>query len=228
MWGYVKQYPLVNEIVFIVAGPSPDLNDNYSSQRRFYLPTYAVWGDSNHNAFPNLNEYSQYLKTKKAQPGYSGTSQENVSLPLGYTFQENPNVKSLKPFEGDTIIQARFGQSVRFGSTVSEQRSENTWSNYGPNGDPITIMVNKQGPRPTTSGIGKFNPIIEDINADGSSIYMTSTQQIFIEGLNEFPLRSFGVGIDPQRQPVYEIRKPIVISSDLASDSEIDNQLLNA
>lgn len=226
-WGYVKQYPVINEVILIMAGPTPDLNDNYSNQRRFYLPTYAIWGDANHNAFPNLKEYSKYLKNFASTPGYSGDTVSGSTLPLGYTFQENPNIKNLKPFEGDSILQARFGQSIRFGSTVTQQKSENTWSNSGTNGDPITLIVNKQGNRINTSGIGKFNPIVEDINEDGSSIYLTSTQEIFLEDINNFPLKSFGVGIDPQRQPVYELRKPIVVPSELASDSDIDNQILN-
>jgi hypothetical protein len=116
---------------------------------------------------------------------------------LGYTFEENAEIKDLQPFEGDTIIQARFGQSIRFGSTVSVLSNDNTWSknNEDTNGDPITIITNRQGNRVVRN---KFDSIVEDINKDGSSIYMTSTQEIDIKDLYNFPLNSFRTSIkDP-------------------------------
>lgn len=227
MWGFVKQYPVINEIVFIVVGPTPNLNDNYSNQRRFYLPAYGTWGDSNHNAFPNMNEYGEYLKKFTNKSGYSGNATTGSSIPLGYTFEENPEIKSIRAFEGDSILQARFGQSIRFGSTVSDQRKENNWSNSGNNGDPITIILNQQGPRPGMVGVRKFDPIIEDINLDGSAIYMTSTQEIFMEDLNNFPLRSFGQGISPINQPVIEVRRPILIAGENESATQSDNEALS-
>jgi hypothetical protein len=43
---------------------------------------------------------------------------------------------------------------------------------YGTNGDPITILRNGQGNQTKEGWI----PIVEDINNDNSSIYLTSTQ----------------------------------------------------
>jgi len=229
IFGFLKQYPLLGEIVIIMKGPSSGLNDKSTSQRQYYFPTYFLWGDPNQNAFPNLDEWAQYLNSFANQPGYSGTAATGSSLPLGYTFKENPQVKNLRPFEGDTIIQGRFGQSIRFGSTVSEQKGENTWSNSGNNGDPITIISNQQNlDDRIEQTLRKFDPIVEDINRDGSMIFMTSTQEVIIEDLNSFPFRSFGKGIDPQRQPVYESIRPIIIPTDFRSPSDIDNEILNA
>jgi hypothetical protein len=229
IFGFLKQYPLINEIVIIIAGPTPALNDKSSNQKRFYFPSYFLWGDPNQNAFPNLNEWSKYLKKKIKEPRYSGESTPESSLPMGYTFQKNPQVKNLRPFEGDTIIQGRFGQSIRFGSTVSEQKRENTWSNSGNNGDPITIISNQQNlDSKIEDTLRKFDPIVEDINRDGSMIFMTSTQEVVIEDLNKFPFRSFGKGIDPQRQPIYESIRPITIPTDFVSPSDADNAILNA
>lgn len=230
IFGFLKQYPLLGEIVIIIKGPSTGLNDKSTNQQQYYFPAYFLWGDANQNAFPNLNEWSQYLKNTSTKPGYSGNaSVTGSSLPLGYTFQEKPEIKNLKPFEGDTIIQGRFGQSIRFGSTVTEQRRENPWSNSGENGDPITIILNQQNlDERIEQSTRKFDPIVENINRDGSAIYMTSTQEVFIEDLNNFPFRSFGTGIDPQRQPVYTINNPITVPSEFVSDSEIDNQILGS
>lgn len=191
LFSFLKQYPVVNEIVFIVAGPTERQNDRISNQQFFYLPPYDLWNSANHGAFPNMGEYANYLNQFANQPGYSGNATSG-SLPLGYTFQEKENVKNLRPFEGDTIMQARFGQSIRFGSTVPVMKGSNTWSNSGNNGDPITIIVNSQGARSLGT---KFDPIVEDINRDGG-IWMTSTQEIFLEDINSFPLESFGTPIN--------------------------------
>lgn len=229
IWSFYKQFPLENEIVIIIKGPSKGLNDKSISQQSFYFPAYALWGDPNQNGFPNMQEWADYLNKSVNQPGYSGTSTTGSSLPLGYTFEEKPQIKNLRPFEGDSILQGRFGQSIRFGSTVPEQKRENTWSNSGSNGDPITIILNQQKINPKIEEtIFKFDPIVEDINRDGSAIFMTSTQEIFIEDLNNFPLRSFGKEIDPQRQPVVEFSRPILIANEFISDKDIDDQILNA
>ena len=226
MWYFVKQIPLVNEIVFIIVGPSRKLNDGATKQEYYYMPAYGMWNNPNHNAFPNMEEWSEYLKQSSNKPEYSGNSTTSKPLPLGYTFQENPIVKDLKPFEGDTIIQGRFGQSIRFGSTVSVMKKFNTWSNnsQGTNGNPITIITNSQGKR-LINNTNKFDPIVEDINKDGSSIYLTSTQEINLVDINNFPLASFGVGINPILQPVVEVQKKLVSDEVLSAQSQDQNAI---
>jgi hypothetical protein len=217
MFNFMRQYPVVNEIVFIIAGPTEKLNDRVSNQQYFYFPPYSLWNRANHGAFPNMSEYSQFLSQYNNVQGYSGNAVTGSSLPLGYTFQENQQVRNLQPFEGDTIVQARFGQSIRFGSTVPVMKSSNTWSNSGANGDPITIILNSQ--RKENVGL-KFNTIVEDINKDGSAIYMTSTQEIFLEDVNNFPLNSFGVPITPVSQPVVRTIPPPISNEVLAARAQ--------
>ena len=194
IWYFIKQVPLVNEIVLIIVGPSIKLNDGATKQQYYYMPAYGMWKNPNHNAFPNMQEWAEYLNQSANKPGYSGNATESKTLPLGFTFEENPEIKDLQPFEGDTIIQARFGQSIRFGSTVSVLSNANTWSknNENTNGDPITIITNRQGKRVVRN---KFDSIVEDINKDGSSIYLTSTQEIDLQDLYNFPLNSFRTSI---------------------------------
>lgn len=221
IYNFIKQYPVLNEIVLVIAGPSQKLNDKVSNQQFFYFPAYNLWNNPNHGAFPNLQELKKYLSGFLNVPLYSGSPVTGSSIPLGSTFKENSNIRNLQPFEGDTIIQSRFGQSIRFGSTVPSLKSSNNWSNSGDNGDPITILINKQG-KPNT--LSKFDTIVEDINRDGSSIYMTSTQEIFLEDINNFPLRSFGNIITPTSQPILQIpRTPIF--NELSSPAEQDKNI---
>lgn len=217
MSGFIKQYPVIGEIVLIMTGPSPGLNDDYNSQKLYYFPPYALWSDSNHNGFPDLEEYANFLNQEANRPGYSGNAQPDpASLPLGFTFSEK-FVRSLKPFEGDSILQSRFGQSIRFGSTVTGQFVQNPWSNSGDGGDPITIILNEQGQRPGN----KFDPIIENANLDGSAIYLTSTQEIIIEDFNNFPKRSFGIASRLIEERPYQITG-IPISNEIRSAAEQD------
>ena len=221
MWYFIRQYPVVNEIVLIFAGPSKKLNDRATEQQFYYMPAYGMWNNPNHNGFPNMEEWADYLNTFANKPEYSGNATESKTLPLGYTFEENPKIKDLQPFEGDTIIQARFGQSIRFGSTVSVLSNANTWSKNkeGTNGDPITIITNRQGERVVRN---KFDSIVEDINKDGSSIYLTSTQEIDLKDLYNFPLNSFRTSIkDPNITNAIKLSsKPISNQSVSATDQD--------
>lgn len=222
IFNFIRQYPVINEIVLIITGPSEGLNDSTANQQLFYFPPYNVWNHANHGAFPNMSEYGQYINQYANIPGYAGSTTIGTKLPLGYTVQERPQVRNLQPFEGDVILQSRFGQSIRFGSTVPVLKKNNTWSSSGENGDPITIILNSQGARP---GLNKLENIIEDINKDGSGIWMTSTQEIFLEDINNFPIESFSGGIDVQIQDVIEVpRKPI--SNDFLSPSQQDQNSL--
>lgn len=216
IFNFIKQYPVLNEIVLVIAGPSERLNDKVTNQQFFYFPAYNLWNNPNHGSFPNLQELKQYLSSFLSKPLYSGTPVTS-SMPLGFTFQENSNVRNIQPFEGDTIIQSRFGQSIRFGSTVPKLKSSNNWSTSGSNGDPITIIINKQG-KPNT--LSKFDTIVEDINRDGSSIYMTSTQEIFLEDINNFPLRSFQSNITPQSQPILQIPRAPIFNETTSPDEQ--------
>lgn len=186
----IRQLPLVSEIVMIVPGPDSDLNDNIERQGYYYFPPYALWNSINHNAFPNLQEYSKYLKDYYTVPGTNGTNNQNQmpDLPLGMTFIEEANIRQLRPFEGDTIIESRFGQSIRFGSTVLQSKALNNWSNSGIYNSPITIIRNGQG---KVNNTDKFAMLVEDINRDNTSIWMTSGQDITINDIDLFPMKSF-------------------------------------
>lgn len=220
IFNFIKQYPVLNEIVLVIAGPSERLNDKVTNQQFFYFPAYNLWNNPNHGAFPNLQELKKFLSSFLNRPLYGGSPVTASSMPLGFTFQENGNVRNLQPFEGDTIVQSRFGQSIRFSSTVPKLKSSNNWSNSGNNGDPITIIINKQG-NPNT--LSKFDTIVEDINRDGSSIYMTSTQEIFLEDINNFPLKSFGTQVTPISQPILQIQRTPIFN-EISSPADQDKK----
>lgn len=214
----VKQYPVIGELVLIIPGPTYKLNQRSSKKQFFYFPPYSVWGNTNHGAFPNLAELSDYLSNYDNKPGYSGGAAFSPSFPLGKTFKEKL-VRTLKPFEGDSIIQSRFGQSIRFGSTVPDKKNQNTWSNSGNNGDPITIILNEQTTL-AAAGLDQFDPFVENINRDGSAIWLTSTQEI---NLPKFPLNSFGLKISPTEEVVVEVERLPITNEFVSAQSQDAN-----
>lgn len=179
IFSFVRQYPLVNEIVYIISGPTDGLNDNYKNQKLFYYPPFSTWNAVNHNAFPNMEQYSGFLQDVYQKPGYQGSAAtQPAKLPLGIYFEENDKIKTLKPFEGDSILEGRFGQSIRFGSSNLYRNDNDTWSSgtgVTNIGKPITIFVNGQG-RPSAKNSDIFSTTVEDISRDDSSIYLTSGQ----------------------------------------------------
>lgn len=226
IFNFIKHFPTYGEIVLIFPGPAAGLNDKATRQQFFYFPPYDLWNHANHGAFPNLNEWGRFLNDNATnKPGYSGNNVAGpVKLPLGKTLEEKDSVHNLRPFEGDTIFQARFGQSIRFGSTIPVMKNFNNWSNQGKNGDPITIITNSQGNR---RGINKFDSIVEDINIDGSAIYLTHGQEINITDLTLFPLSSFGVSINPVVQNVAQIQRAPLGDETISSQFQDENRLLN-
>jgi hypothetical protein len=223
---FIKQLPTIHEIVFIIPGPSPDLNDNFNNQNMYNFPAYALWNAVNHNAFPNLNENADYNKNQNKKPEYRGKTPTDPSqIPLGNTFTEKKDIRSLLPFEGDTLIESRFGQSIRLGSTVPQMKGLNHWSESGNNGDPITIIRNGQGI--PTYPRDQFAATVEDINSDSTSIYLTAGQKIIINTISSFPLDSFGnVKIDALTQNIVKSFQPEVSNNFIAAASQ-DTQTLN-
>jgi hypothetical protein len=73
------------------------------------------------------------------------------------------------------MLEGRYGNSIRFGSTISGSHVPNNWSNEGSQGHPITIIRNGQTNDPQKAG---YEHILEDINEDDTSIYLCSNQQI--------------------------------------------------
>jgi hypothetical protein len=220
MFSFIKQFPVVNEIVAIFYGPSDGLNDNKDSQKLFYMPAYAMWNAINHNAMPNPLEYSRFLEEFSTKPEYQGSTVKAPEMPKGYTFTESPGVRSLTPFEGDSIIEGRYGQSVRFGSTVTDFKGFNPWSDTGENGSPITIIRNGQGR--LTDPLDPFSTTVENINSDGASIYLTTTQRIVIDDLNKFPLNTYGrsVASTAVAKTVAIFEKPVSTEYTSAADQD--------
>jgi len=185
LFTFVKNYPLINELVLITSTKD---KDNKTSA--YYFPILNIWNHPHQNALPYIENtqdtnYEQAIE-RKLEDGSTGIN-------LGRYFQERLDIKPLLPYEGDTIIEGRFGNSIRFGSTNISDKvgTPNGWSNIGELGDPITIIKNGQ---PKLDNKGWVHNI-EDISNDISSIYLTSNQQLSNFTPASLNQKSFGANL---------------------------------
>ena len=224
-----KNYPLKNEVVYIISLPSAAAVQDPNNVEYYYFQSINVWNSNHHNALPN--PLSNNPLPPSQQQDYQQTltgavrrvTDGSTEIELGSTFIERTDIKPLQAFEGDVIHEGRWGQSLRFGSTVNNSTIFNPWSNAGVNGDPITILRNNQ----YSDGKDPWIPQVEDINKDESSIYLTSTQKIPIE-IASNSYKSFDKGLEPKSAKEYSNAQIILNSGRLLFNSYNDGILLTA
>lgn len=175
----IKEFPLVNEVVIA----SKYLSSVYYSRRM-----------NDKNFINNNADYRHEVRTSFGQPVTKSKSanlasprhKSNVSFIsnqidsyLGKYFKANNMIRPLKHYEGDTIIESRFGSSVRFGNFVDSPSydigtSTGHGESYSGNlGNPMILIRNRQRPL-VGSELQYGHTILEDVNRDGSSIQITS------------------------------------------------------
>ena len=200
-----KKLPLINEIVFIIAGPSTRIleDGNTDAIDFYYINSVSLWNSNHTNALPSLgfnqSSTTDNIPVNDVDKGIENNTNDKVEeLSLGKTFQENGRIKNLYPNEGDVIIEGRFGNSIRFGSTAKQpdisKEVQSPWSTEGQNGLPITIIRNGQSK--ADLDFNNWFPTYEDIQNDDSSIYMTSGQTIPVT-LGSTNFASFGINAIP-------------------------------
>lgn len=218
-----KQLPLINEIVYVFSLPNPNNQLGGTSEELYYFNPINVWNSQHHNALPNgltLEENQKADYTSSAAGNVRRIEDGSTEINLGSTFVERSNINPLLPFEGDIIHEGRWGNSIRFGSTVSG--SINDWSETGANGDPITILRNGEDPDNNPDG---WVPVVEDINKDLSSIWITSTQQIPIEVASS----NYNSYSTPPETPNQYVGTQIIANSDrILLNSKTDHIMLSS
>lgn len=233
---YLKNYPLVNEIVYLIKLPNNNIGDSTSSQSYYYLNTVNIWNHPHHNAYPNLLQDpelppSQQKDYQDIEGGSvrrvtDNSTEINLNSPkVGGTFIEKPNIHPLLAFAGDNILEGRFGNSLRLGNTAKSKSIlyKNNWSGAGKNGDPITILRNGQAVDASEEG---WFPIIENINKDLSSIYTTSYQAIPLKtDFTSFPALPNNT---PESVGSYKNPQIILNSSRLVFNSYSDSILFSS
>jgi hypothetical protein len=169
-----KIYPVINELVPIIFLASWDSQTNTSLTTAYYLPPINVWNSQHHNAIPDPTKQPKDNTSSDYEDAIDGSSRdirrvndESTDINLGPGFNEQINTRPLLFKSGDNLIEGRWGNSLRLGSYIKDN------TNY-----PNLIIRNGQ---PLNLIGDSWVPIVEDINKDQSSIYLTSNQNVDIE-----------------------------------------------
>ena len=218
----IKRIPLLGESVLVFAGLGAEATGGSRRAKQYYFAPTSVQLNVHNNALPKGSVFQgtesaggNVSDTSAGNPNTSGGDEE-VDLGMGFT--EREDIGSLQPFIGDVLIEGRFGHSLRFGYTPSEMETtqEPSWSSSTDN-DPITILTNGR-----SSG-GEFNKfIIEEIDDDLSSVYLTSSQKVSI-GTSQSNL---GKGVKPQSS--YSKPTVILTSDRILLNSKADYVILSS
>jgi hypothetical protein len=127
---------------------------------------------------PKDNQAGSYSKVQ--QTGITRSTADSSADYDGYGeyFQPNENLHYLKLYEGDSIIQSRFGQSIRFSGY------NNGDNEFSPN------IIIRSGENPETISNSDITSIEEDINKDGNIIFLGGGNRLLDYTLpteNEYP-----------------------------------------
>lgn len=148
----IKQIPLVGEHVLIVQGFSAENKADTIYTQWYYLASFSLNSNVNANLLP-------------------GISPSNIQYVPKTSFGEK-EISLLQAYEGDTLIEGRFSNSIRLSSTIKGgvYSTQPSWLGTQ-SGDPIIILSNGKSYK-------KDSYVVESIRDDKSSIYLTSTQKI--------------------------------------------------
>ena len=149
-----KYFPLPGEIVLLMDLPSAPSPITNKTNETYYQSPINAWNS----------------------PQFNGLFLDEDKSILYDSFIENSDFRGLQTFEGDYILEGRFGNSIRFGSTNKVGNIDlSPWSTNPVElaSNPIVLLSNKHNFKLPDSELN-----VENINLDGSSIYLTSDQSI--------------------------------------------------
>lgn len=206
-WAYplisnIRTYPLLHETVLIF--------DVYG--RYYYLNSINASNYINNNSLTGVTSAVKVNQEKNNVQQYQSTQSDGIPLHesdaieedggtgLGDYFEnENTNVPILLPNEGDTIIQGRFGNCIRF--TSSEQSSK------------PSIKISLIDRREDT-----YKSVIENLD-EHNCIWITSDDNLIFTKM--------GIPIDSRNEPVNEYSgNQVIISSGRIIFNTKENEIL--
>jgi hypothetical protein len=158
--------PLKNEIVEIYEGNGSqyfyrrigyDISPNFNSLDTTIEDSF-IKGNS------SKNTSKDYKRVQSTGISKSNNDSNNKFGGYGDYFEPDGNIHKLKLYEGDTIIQSRFGQSLRFSAYNNDKKEQS----------PTVILRNSENELSKKNDIGDITE--EDVNRDGSIIVLASNQ----------------------------------------------------
>lgn len=193
LFPFLKQPPLIDETVVLLSAPSEVTTEENHFIKTYYITSVNIWNHPHHGA----------------------TTETKQAVTLGADFPEIADVNPMLPFEGDTILEGRLGQSIRFSQTIP---GKTPWTGSAA-GTPLIAITNGQ----VNVGNG-FEFITEEVNSDFASIYLTSTQQI---PLAQPYTKTTSFDTAPIAAPAYGSNQVLVSSGRIYLNASTERVLIN-
>jgi len=181
----IREYPLKNELVLVF----------YSLGRLFYTRRINSTNKTTESSWPGLSQrFSPQVRASNKSDAAQLAAQGGTpyrpwgmkqQFSLGDEFSENPSVRMVRPNEGDLIINGRFGNTIRFGSSLFSKPTTatpqaNLIFSVGQSPNKVTsIDIDNDGKEETVAS-GPYGLTYEDINKDKSSIWMVVDEKIVL------------------------------------------------
>lgn len=203
VWAYpleanLSEYPLINELVVLSVYDgqlyySKKVNyHNWPNNNLDFTAETSLSGRTNNQLFSD-QELTGSMESKtnyKGDSGFHGFA--------GQYFVANNKIRTIKRFEGDLLIESRFGQTIHmtgYDSNRANDIGDSRNKDYANGGNPMIIIRNRQRPlvkegqkliphkklppilgTPQEKNTGGY--LEENINHDGSTIALSSGQTI--------------------------------------------------
>jgi len=157
------QYPLKGEVIYVLTFLGTF----------FYFTNLNYSGNVNNNSAKNISS----SRTKEQDTDYQTTENTGISNKsseredLGDTFVNNSKkIKPIQPYEGDIIIQGRFGNTIRIGSEADTN---------------LPVIKLTVGQSTDNNNLELDEPYDEDINDNKSCIWITSDELVPFNPITE-------------------------------------------
>ena len=128
--------------------------------KKFYTQKLSLFNHVDSNILPGLSKTYNPFKREPYK--------ENLPTVT------NNKIRNLKAEEGDIIFTGRFANTIRFGSNIKEVKDQEgeIKVNTGKENSPNIKIRSGQGTIPKVNNV----PVVENINTDGSSVYLTTDE----------------------------------------------------
>jgi len=159
----IKEYPLPGELVIVVE----------YAKKMFYTQKLNRFNSINTNSYA----------------GYSSNHPKTFSEYTPSLFKKDTTIREVQSHQGDMTFNGRFGQSIRFGSAITKEFNNSNEPIIGTgirNSPNVIIKAGQSHPMSGSTDRAdrtKFEysdyprrPVMEDLNEDGSSIWVTTKQ----------------------------------------------------
>jgi hypothetical protein len=161
----IKQIPLVGEHVLLFKTTNQESSANQWRDIWYYFPVVGIKAAINENRTIGIAEK---------------LSDIDVADRLNKETFKSKEISPLQQYEGDLLIEGRWGNSIRFSNTFTTNKNytvDKSWKG-DTQGDPIIIISNGR------KNLSKKQFVVENIQEDGASLYFTSTQRLSSFTLN--------------------------------------------